>query len=154
MIGYIAFRKGKPLPEGTNLDEAYIFNTEDDALDFFKVYKDVTAKKVTRVTSIDENIDDVTKAMDLAPYDWCGLVRFFEDNRRDKRNKKIAGYTDVGRLRKAKELKEFSENCWSYAVDAVLFALDNHYQGFSDGGQLYFKGDLDLYKAKDALKKI
>lgn len=154
MIGYIAFRKGRPLPDGTNLDEALIFKTPEDAQFYFSTYKEVTTKKVERKTVIFEDVDEITKSMDLMPYDWCGLVRFFEDNRRDKRNKKIAGYTDAGRLRKARELKEFSENCWSYAVDAVLFALDNHYQGFSDGGQLYFKGDLELYKAKDALKKI
>lgn len=132
------------------------FPTEEEAIDFGKslnVDGEIEAVEVTRVTTPVTKVDEVSSAIGVIPGDWEGLVRFFESSRRDKRNKKIAPYNDVGRTRKIAELKAFSEGCWSYAVDAILFALDNHYQGFSNGGELYFKGDLELYKAREALSK-
>ena len=132
------------------------FPTEEEAIDFGRsLHGDgkIEAVEVTRVTTPVTRVDEVSSAIGVIPGDWEGLVRFFESSRRDKRNKKIAPYNDVGRTRKIAELKNFSEGCWTYAVDAILFALDNHYQGFSDGGELYFKGDLELYKAREALSK-
>lgn len=139
------------------LCRAFIFESEHEAR---KVCTDagldtdsLSILPVECTITLVSDIDEVTDALGLAPQDWLGLVKFFEETRRDKKNKKIAGYTEIGRKRKALELKTLSEGCWSYAVDAVLFALDNHYQGFSDGGQLYFKGDLGVYKAREALSK-
>lgn len=137
------------------VDLAPAFYTEEDAEAFAGEFcaKEVEIKEVERITTLKENVDEVTQAMELTPYDWLGLVSYFEENRRDKKGKKIQGYTDIGRKRKADELRRLSESCWTYAIDAVLFAMDNHYHGFSDGGQLYFKGDLELYKAKEALTR-
>ena len=152
---FVARAKTKYLPvNDINLVPA--FPTEEEAIDFGKslnVDGEIEAVAVTRVTTPVTKVDEVSSAIGVIPGDWEGLVRFFESSRRDKRNKKIAPYTDAGRMRKIAELRTFSDGCWAYAMDAVLFALDNHYQGFSDGGGLYFKGDLELYKAKEALSK-
>lgn len=132
------------------------FPSEEEAIDFGKsVHGDgkIDTVEVVRATTPVNKVDEVTSAIGIAPGDWEGLVRFFESSRRDKKNKKLAGYTDVGRSRKVAEIKLLSEECWSYAVDAILFALDNHYIGFSNGGELYFKGDLELYKAREALSR-
>ena len=136
-------------------DLAPAFYSEEDAETFSNDFcsGEIEIKEVERITTLKENVDEITNAMELTPYDWLGLVSYFEENRRDKKGKKMQGYTDIGRKRKADELRRLSESCWTYAIDAVLFAMDNHYHGFSDGGQLYFKGDLELYKAKEALSR-
>lgn len=86
--------------------------------------------------------------------DYLSLVRYFEKYRITKENKLIPPYMDAGRVRKAKELQYLADNCWDYAVAAVLFAIDAKYQGFSDGGNFFFKGDLGTFKAKEALRNI
>jgi hypothetical protein len=153
---YVACDSAGLLPAGADINCVPAFTTADEAIAYgvtLSIDGKVFAQQITRTTAFLKDIDEVSAAIGVPPGDWVGLVRFFESTRRDKRNKKIAPYTEVGRQRKAVELKTFSEGCWTYAVDAVLFALDNHYQGFSDGGALYFKGDLELYRAREALSR-
>jgi len=105
------------------------------------------------VLALLESIDVPMDPSEITPGDYLSLVKYFEKYRTRRDGDLIPPYTDAGRLRKAKELKILSEDCWLYAIDAVLFAIDSRYQGFSDGGDIYFKGDLGLYKAKEALLK-
>lgn len=80
---------------------------------------------------------------------WIALIKYFEKYRTNKEGKVLLPY--VSEQRMAKQLEKMSKGCWSYAIQCVLFAIDNRYQGFSDGAQMYFKGDLGEYIAREKL---
>lgn len=67
--------------------------------------------------------------------DWESLFDFWEQN---KKGGKYANAESRGRM--LNKLKELTSGDFSYAKQAIVYAVDNKYQGFSDGSKLYFKG--------------
>lgn len=69
--------------------------------------------------------------------DWESLFKFWEQNKaggkyanQDSRNRMLA------------KLKELTHNNLPFAKETILWCVDNKYQGFTNGSELYYKGKL------------
>ena len=56
-----------------------------------------------------------------------------------EQNKKGGKYKPESRQRMFKKLKDLTNNDFEYAKKAIFYAIDNNYQGFTDGSKLYYK---------------
>jgi hypothetical protein len=56
-----------------------------------------------------------------------------------EQNKKGGKYKPESRQRMLNKLKELTNNDFEYAKKAIFYAIDNNYQGFTDGSRLYYK---------------
>lgn len=56
-----------------------------------------------------------------------------------EQNKKGGKYKPESRQRMFKKLKDLTNNDFEYAKKAIFYAIDNNYQGFTDGSRLYYK---------------
>lgn len=67
--------------------------------------------------------------------DWNTLFTYWEQNKKGSKYK-----DDESRGRMLKKLKELTNNNLPFAKEAIFFAIDNSYQGFCNGSELYYKG--------------
>ena len=67
--------------------------------------------------------------------DWNTLFTYWEQNKKGSKYK-----DDESRGRMLKKLKELTNNNLPFAKEAIFFAIDNNYQGFCNGSELYYKG--------------
>ena len=56
-----------------------------------------------------------------------------------EQNKKGGKYKPESRQRMFNKLKELTNNDFEYAKKAIFYAIDNNYQGFTDGSKLYYR---------------
>lgn len=56
-----------------------------------------------------------------------------------EQNKKGGKYKPESRKRMFNKLKELTNNDFEYAKKAIFYAIDNNYQGFTDGSKLYYR---------------
>ena len=76
--------------------------------------------------------------------DWESLFTYWEEN------KTGGGYkNEESRCRMLTKLKELTKNNLDFAKEAILFCLDNKYQGFTNGNELYYKGKVNKYSDDD-----
>lgn len=66
--------------------------------------------------------------------DWESLFDYWEQNKKGSKYK-----TTESRNRMFAELKKQSGEDFELAKKAITFAIDNNYQGFTDGSRLYYK---------------
>lgn len=65
-----------------------------------------------------------------------------------EQNKKGGKYKSESRQRMFNKLKELTNNNFEYAKKAIFYAIDNNYQGFTDGSRLYYKENLPKGEVK------
>jgi hypothetical protein len=87
-------------------------------------WKEVAEKegKVKRIKLKTEDIND-----------FESLFTYWEQN------KKGGKYKPESRQRMLNKLKELTNNDFEYAKKAIFYAIDNNYQGFTDGSKLYYR---------------
>jgi hypothetical protein len=78
-----------------------------------------------------ENKNKKLKTEDIN--DFESLFTYWEQN------KKGGKYKPESRQRMLNKLKELTNNDFEYAKKAIFYAIDNNYQGFTDGSRLYYK---------------
>lgn len=66
--------------------------------------------------------------------DWESLFDYWEQNKKGGKYKNAES-----RNRQLAKLKELTNGDFEYAKQAIVFCIDNKYQGFTDGGKLYYK---------------
>lgn len=77
------------------------------------------------------NIKQKLKTEDIT--DFESLFTYWEQN------KKGGKYKPESRQRMLNKLKELTNNDFDYAKKAIFYAIDNNYQGFTDGSKLYYR---------------
>lgn len=80
-----------------------------------------------------ENKKQKLKTEDII--DFESLFTYWEQN------KKGGKYKPESRQRMLNKLKELTNNDFEYAKKAIFYAIDNNYQGFTDGSKLYYRED-------------
>lgn len=78
-----------------------------------------------------ENKKQKLKTEDII--DFESLFTYWEQN------KKGGKYKPESRQRMLNKLKELTNNDFEYAKKAIFYAVDNNYQGFTDGSKLYYR---------------
>ena len=68
--------------------------------------------------------------------DWESLFAYWEQNKKGGKYKNAES-----RNRMLASLKEQSNNDFELAKKAIVYAVDNKYQGFTDGSKLYYKNN-------------
>lgn len=66
--------------------------------------------------------------------DWESLFTYWEENKTGGKYK-----NDESRHRQLTKLRELTQNDFTFAKEAILHCIDNGYQGFSNGNELYYK---------------
>lgn len=66
--------------------------------------------------------------------DWESLFDYWEQNKKGGKYK-----TTESRGRQLAKLKELTNENFEYAKQAIVFCIDNKYQGFTDGSKLYYR---------------
>ncbi|MCM1497246.1 MAG: helix-turn-helix domain-containing protein [Clostridium sp.] len=66
--------------------------------------------------------------------DYETLFRYWEQNKQGKKYR-----SDESRQRMLKKLKELTRNNFHLAKKAILHCIDNNYQGFCNGNELFYK---------------
>ena len=66
-------------------------------------------------------------------FDFDTLFKYWEQN------KKGTTYKPASRVRMLDKLKALTSNDVNYAKEAIFHAIDNNYQGFCNGNELYYK---------------
>jgi hypothetical protein len=102
------------------IDETELTNREDETDQPIPDSKPVTKKEKLKENDI---------------VDWNTLFTYWEQNKKGSKYK-----DDESRGRMLKKLKELTNNNLSFAKEAIFFAIDNSYQGFCNGSELYYKG--------------
>lgn len=102
------------------IDETELTNREDETDQPIPDSKPVTKKEKLKETDI---------------VDWNTLFTYWEQNKKGSKYK-----DDESRGRMLKKLKELTNNNLPFAKEAIFFAIDNSYQGFCNGSELYYKG--------------
>ena len=102
------------------IDETELTNREDETDQPIPDSKPVTKKEKLKETDI---------------VDWNTLFTYWEQNKKGSKYK-----DDESRGRMLKKLKELTNNNLTYAKESIFFAIDNGYQGFCNGSELYYKG--------------
>lgn len=85
----------------------------------------------TKTETKTENKKQKLKTEDII--DFESLFIYWEQN------KKGGKYKPESRQRMFKKLKDLTNNDFEYAKKAIFYAIDNNYQGFTDGSRLYYK---------------
>lgn len=65
---------------------------------------------------------------------WESLFEYWEQNKKGGKYKNAES-----RNRQLKKLKELTNEDFDYAKQAIVFCIDNKYQGFTDGSKLYYR---------------
>lgn len=68
-------------------------------------------------------------------FDWESLFTYWEQNKKGGKYKNTES-----RNRQLAKLKQLTNQNYDFAKEAILFCLDNNYQGFTDGQKLYYRG--------------
>lgn len=102
------------------IDETELTNREDETDQPIPDSKPVTKKEKLKENDI---------------VDWNTLFTYWEQNKKGSKYK-----DDESRGRMLKKLKELTNNNLPFAKEAIFFAIDNSYQGFCNGSELYYKG--------------
>lgn len=102
------------------IDETELTNREDETDQPIPDSKPVTKKEKLKENDI---------------FDWNTLFTYWEQNKKGSKYK-----DDESRGRMLKKLKELTNNNFTFAKEAIFFAIDNGYQGFCNGSELYYKG--------------
>lgn len=102
------------------IDETKLTNREDETDQPIPDSKPVTKKEKLKENDI---------------VDWNTLFTYWEQNKKGSKYK-----DDESRGRMLKKLKELTNNNLPFAKEAIFFAIDNSYQGFCNGSELYYKG--------------
>ena len=79
--------------------------------------------------------------------DWETLFAYWEDHKKGGRYGSAES-----RQRMLEKLKQLTDNDFEYAKQAICFSIDNKYQGFCNGNELYFKGKKQQWKTIEADK--
>jgi hypothetical protein len=66
--------------------------------------------------------------------DWESLFDYWEQNKKGGKYKNAES-----RNRQLAKLKELTNDNFDYAKQAIVFCIDNKYQGFTDGSKLYYR---------------
>lgn len=66
--------------------------------------------------------------------DWESLFDYWEQNKKGGKYKNAES-----RNRQLAKLKELTNDNFEYAKQAIVFCIDNKYQGFTDGSKLYYR---------------
>jgi hypothetical protein len=67
-------------------------------------------------------------------FDWESLFQYWEENKKGGAYK-----TDESRQRMLAKLKELTCGDFEFAKQTICHAVDNKYQGFCNGGELFYK---------------
>lgn len=102
------------------IDETELTNREDETDQPIPDSKPVTKKEKLKENDI---------------VDFNTLFSYWEQNKKGSKYK-----NDESRGRMLKKLKELTNNNLTYAKESIFFAIDNGYQGFCNGSELYYKG--------------
>lgn len=76
--------------------------------------------------------------------DWNDLMIYWEENKRGGKYK-----SDDSRERMLERLKCLTGNDFNFAKQAICHCIDNGYQGFCNGNELYYKGKKPQWKTID-----
>lgn len=68
--------------------------------------------------------------------DWESLFDYWEQNKKGGKYK-----NQESRNRQLAKLKQLTEDKFERAKQAIIFCVDNNYQGFTDGQKLYYRGE-------------
>lgn len=77
--------------------------------------------------------------------DWNDLMTYWEENKRGGKYK-----SKDSRERMLERLKCLTGNDFDFAKQAICHCIDNSYQGFCNGNELYYKGKKPQWKTIDA----
>ena len=69
--------------------------------------------------------------------DWESLFTYWEQNKKGGKYKNAKS-----RERQLQKLKLLTNDNFEFAKDAIIFCIDNNYQGFTDGSQLFYRGSV------------
>lgn len=76
--------------------------------------------------------------------DWESLFRYWEENKKGGMYK-----THESRTRMFDKLKELTNNDFNLAKLSICHAIDNKYQGFCNGGELFYKPPKGVPKSEE-----
>lgn len=80
--------------------------------------------------------------------DWESLFTYWEENKKGGRYK-----NEESRQRMLGKLKELTNNDFSLAKLSICHAIDNDYQGFCNGGELFYKPPKEIPKTEAQKQK-
>jgi len=86
------------------------------------------------VNVLKEKINKKEKISFLDVFDWKSLFTYWEENKKGGKYK-----NDESRARMLAKLKELTHNDLEFAKAAICHAIDNNYQGFCNGNELFYK---------------
>lgn len=81
-----------------------------------------------------EKINKKEKVSFLDVFDWKSLFTYWEENKKGGKYK-----NNESRERMLAKLKELTHNDFEFAKAAICHAIDNNYQGFCNGNELFYK---------------
>lgn len=90
--------------------------------------------KIREDKNIKENLIKEKIKLDEV-FNWESLFSYWEQNKKGGKYKNAES-----RNRQLAKLKQLTNDNYDFAKDAILFCLDNNYQGFTDGQKLYYRG--------------
>ena len=93
---------------------------------------DIKEKKTKQDKSCFEKEKPKIKLEDVS--DWDDLFAYWEQNKQGGKYK-----NQESRTRMLDRLKELTSDNFELAKEAIVFCIDNKYQGFTDGSRLYYR---------------
>lgn len=134
----IYYEKNQSLKEKSDSHTDIHTDDNTDPVDKIIVDKNPPLSPQGEEDSPKEGIKPVAKKGKLKEsdiVDFNTLFSYWEQNKKGSKYK-----DDESRGRMLKKLKELTGNNLTYAKESIFFAIDNGYQGFCNGSELYYKG--------------